>query len=410
MSNTVIKVEGLSKKYIISHQQVETNDSLFGALTGSFKSLLSSRSSNSNNEEFWALKDIHFEIQKGDRVGIIGRNGAGKSTLLKILSRIVKPTTGRIEFEGRMASLLEVGTGFHGDLSGRENIYLNGSILGMSKREIDLKFDEIVAFSEIEKFLDTPVKRYSSGMYVRLAFAVAAHLEPDILIVDEVLAVGDASFQKKCLGKMEEVSQGEGKTILFVSHNMGQIASLCNKAILLSKGKVERTGNITDIISQYFNNSADEKKTTMEFENSNSKEYFFNKISILNVEHLPTENFPHNEPIIIELEISKQVDLSDVLLGLHFYDIYDKRIFTSQLLLSDKFQNKNKAKFTLEVPANTFTANQYYFSMGIHIPNIQLIDEKKHVGAFTVYDNGSEFYRYNNSDIGLVFVNCRWIY
>ena len=203
MGNSVIKVEGISKRYHILHNRDNQSDSLVGAFAGNIKNLLSFKREDNLKEEFWALKDISFEVEKGDRIGIVGRNGAGKSTLLKILSRIVKPTTGRIEFEGRMASLLEVGTGFHGDLSGRENIYLNGSILGMSKREIDTKFDEIVAFSEIEKFLDTPVKRYSSGMYVRLAFAVAAHLEPEILIVDEVLAVGDSTFQKKCLGKME---------------------------------------------------------------------------------------------------------------------------------------------------------------------------------------------------------------
>jgi len=189
-------------------------------------------------EDYWALRDISFQINKGDRVGIIGRNGAGKSTLLKILSRITKPTTGLIEYEGSMASLLEVGTGFHGDLSGRENIYLNGSILGMSKQEIDRRFDEIVDFSEVEQFLDTPVKRYSSGMYVRLAFAVAAHLEPEILIVDEVLAVGDSAFQKKCLGKMNDISRSGGRTILFVSHNLSAIQNLCNKSIVLDKGAI----------------------------------------------------------------------------------------------------------------------------------------------------------------------------
>jgi lipopolysaccharide transport system ATP-binding protein len=224
--NTVIKVEGLSKKYILNKSSEPASEMLTSKLWKSLKNI----GTKKETEEFWALKEVSFEINKGDRVGIIGRNGAGKSTLLKILSQITQPTFGRIEMEGRLASLLEVGTGFHGDLSGRENIYLNGSILGMSRQEIAKKFDEIVAFSEIEKFLDTPVKRYSSGMYVRLAFAVAAHLESDILIVDEVLAVGDAAFQKKCLGKMEDVSTKEGRTILFVSHNMGQIASLCKTA------------------------------------------------------------------------------------------------------------------------------------------------------------------------------------
>lgn len=250
MSEVAIKVENVGKKYQIFHQRKEKNDSLVGAFTDGVRNLLSSNANKQMSEDFWALKDINFEILKGDRMGIIGRNGAGKSTLLKILSRIVKPTTGRIEYDGKMASLLEVGTGFHGDLSGRENIYLNGSILGMNKREIDLKFDEIVNFSEIEKFLDTPVKKYSSGMYVRLAFAVAAHLETEILIVDEVLAVGDSIFQKKCIDKMSDIAR-EGKTILFVSHNFGTINSLCDKAILLERGKLTKQGTVTDVFKEY---------------------------------------------------------------------------------------------------------------------------------------------------------------
>src|SRR5204863_7970029 len=191
-------------------------------------------SANGHKEEFWAHKDVSFEVKQGEVVGIIGRNGAGKSTLLKILSRITEPTTGRVRIKGRVASLLEVGTGFHPELSGRENVFLNGAILGMTRVEIKRKFDEIVAFAEVEKFLDTPVKRYSSGMYVRLAFAVAAHLEPEILVVDEVLAVGDAEFQKKCMGKMGEVAKGSGRTVLFVSHNMAAVRTLCHSAILLN--------------------------------------------------------------------------------------------------------------------------------------------------------------------------------
>ena len=204
-------------------------------------------------EEFWALKDVSFELRQGDVVGIVGRNGAGKSTLLKILSRITEPTSGRIEINGRIASLLEVGTGFHAELTGRENIFLNGAILGMSRAEIRRKFDEIVAFSEVEKFLDTPVKRYSSGMYVRLAFAVAAHLEPEILIVDEVLAVGDAAFQKKCLGKMQEVSQNQGRTVLFVSHHIASVQLLCNRGLLLAQGQVQKFGSTAEVVESYLN-------------------------------------------------------------------------------------------------------------------------------------------------------------
>ncbi|HZG37634.1 MAG TPA: ABC transporter ATP-binding protein, partial [Nodosilinea sp.] len=220
MSDTVIRVENLGKKYIIGHQQQERYTALRDVLANKAKGMTQlfnpkSKIQNPKSEEFWALKDVSFEVKRGDRIGIIGRNGAGKSTLLKILSRITEPTEGRISIKGRVASLLEVGTGFHPELTGRENIFLNGAILGMSKVDIRRKFDEIVAFAEVERFLDTPVKRYSSGMYVRLAFAVAAHLEPEVLIVDEVLAVGDTAFQKKCLGKMEDVAEKEGRTVLF---------------------------------------------------------------------------------------------------------------------------------------------------------------------------------------------------
>ncbi len=249
-SHPIIKADGLSKKYILNKNTSVQSDTLYGNVINGVRGLRN-LTRKTQTEEFMALQDISFEVNRGDRVGVIGRNGAGKSTLLKILSRITPPTSGRIEYIGRMASLLEVGTGFHGDLSGRENIYLNGSILGMSKHEIDKKFDEIVAFSEVEKFLDTPVKRYSSGMYVRLAFAVAAHLEPEILIVDEVLAVGDAAFQKKCLGKMNDVSKSEGRTILFVSHNMQAIQKLCNKGLYLNKGKMHSFGEINDIVGHY---------------------------------------------------------------------------------------------------------------------------------------------------------------
>jgi len=250
----IVKVEGLSKKYIIGHQHQEPYTSLREVLTYGAKRALNKlrepfsihRNIDSSQEEFWALKDVNFEIHQGERVGIIGRNGAGKSTLLKVLSRITEPTAGRIKIRGRVASLLEVGTGFHQELSGRENIYLNGAILGMSKSEIKKKFDAIVDFAEVEKFLDTPVKRYSSGMYVRLAFAVAAHLEPDILIVDEVLAVGDMQFQKKCIGKMESAEQ-EGRTVLFVSHNMAAVEQMCSSVMMLKNGEIVR--NSTDVLS-----------------------------------------------------------------------------------------------------------------------------------------------------------------
>jgi lipopolysaccharide transport system ATP-binding protein len=271
VSETVIKVENLSKKYVLSHQKEGQNyKALRDVIADSAKSLGKKFLKPSDNkvydpthEEFWALKDISFEIKQGDRVGIIGRNGAGKSTLLKILSRITEPTQGSIKIRGRVASLLEVGTGFHPELTGRENIFLNGAILGMGKVEINRKFDEIVVFAEVEKFLDTPVKRYSSGMYVRLAFAVAAHLEPEILIVDEVLAVGDAHFQKKCLGKMEDVAEKEGRTILLVSHQMAAIQNLCNRSIWLNHGTLAKDGGTEQIVSSYLLCSAAQKQISL---------------------------------------------------------------------------------------------------------------------------------------------------
>lgn len=268
MSDVVIQVEGLGKKYRLG--QVHSNllserlGNVFrkfcrGLSRGSHSSRSSAPLPVDREEELWALKDVSFEVERGKVVGIIGSNGAGKSTLLKILSRITSPTVGLVEMLGRVASLLEVGTGFHPELTGRENIYLNGAILGMSKAEIRDKFDEIVSFAEIEKFIDTPVKRYSSGMYVRLAFAVAAHLEPEILIVDEVLAVGDAAFQKKCTGKIQDIA-GYGRTVLFVSHNMGMITSLCDSCILLQNGQIKTVGRPAEVVVDYFRNAKDISK------------------------------------------------------------------------------------------------------------------------------------------------------
>lgn len=259
MTDVVIRAEGLSKKYVIGHEAIERYSAIRDVVAQQARRLVRSARdmaagraliAGDDREEFWALREVDFEIKRGEAVGIIGRNGAGKSTLLKVLSRITEPTEGRVTINGRVASLLEVGTGFHPELTGRENIYLNGAILGMTRAEIRRKFDEIVAFAGVEKFLDTPVKRYSSGMYVRLAFSVAAHLEPEILVVDEVLAVGDAEFQKKCLGKMQDVT-GEGRTVLFVSHNMGAVSTLCTRGMLLDGGKLLYSGSAEEVVARY---------------------------------------------------------------------------------------------------------------------------------------------------------------
>jgi lipopolysaccharide transport system ATP-binding protein len=249
-----IKVEGIGKVYQLAHQSTlhtSFREALTSAALAPLRRFRQLRGTDASMEDFWALRDISFSVEPGEVVGIVGGNGAGKSTLLKILSRITEPTEGRAVLRGRIASLLEVGTGFHPELSGRENIFLNGAILGMKRREIIAKFDAIVAFAEVEKFLDTPVKRYSSGMYVRLAFAVAAHLEPEILIVDEVLAVGDAEFQKRCLGKMKEISEAGARTVLFVSHNMAAVSALCTRALLLSHGSLKADGSPASVIQDY---------------------------------------------------------------------------------------------------------------------------------------------------------------
>lgn len=294
----IIKVENLSKLYRIGGREVPyqtLRESLVQAVRSPLKSLR--RNGKSANGTIWAVKDVTFDVQAGEVVGIIGRNGAGKSTLLKILSRITEPTTGRVELYGRVGSLLEVGTGFHPELTGRENIFLNGAILGMKRDEVRRKFDEIVAFAEVEKFINTPVKRYSSGMFLRLAFAVAAHLEPEILVVDEVLAVGDASFQKKCLGKMSDVAR-QGRTILFVSHNMGAIQGLCNRAIWLANGKIVGQGETHRVVGEYMDMIGQDFTAPGE---SHAGSLSIQKVLLKNEHGETTTNFSFNSPLAIEI-------------------------------------------------------------------------------------------------------------
>lgn len=349
-TNSIIKVEGLSKKYLISKNTSQKSDTLYGSLLNSFRNA-KSLTQKKVKEEFWALQDVSFEIKAGDRVGIIGRNGAGKSTLLKILSRITPPTSGRIEYSGRMASLLEVGTGFHGDLTGRENIYLNGSILGMTKQEIDKKFDEIVDFSEVEQFIDTPVKRYSSGMYVRLAFAVAANLEPDILIVDEVLAVGDAQFQRKCLGKMEDVSTKEGRTILFVSHQMGAVQNLCNKGLFMQKGKVVDYGDILPIIKQYIdfgNNVSDAVFTFEDQQNFQKSKAYFTKVELRDGKGELCSDFPVGEAINIHLQFESTITLDQTVVGFGLLSSTELPILTTWSRPENFKKGLNEVVFTFD--------------------------------------------------------------
>ncbi|MGP8214405.1 MAG: polysaccharide ABC transporter ATP-binding protein [Bacteroidia bacterium] len=339
MSQSIIKVENLIKSYTLRHNQPAGYSTLRDTIAAGAKGLFKKDAAiprYQSKEEFLALKDISFEINKGDRLGIIGRNGAGKSTLLKILSRITEPTKGRVTIDGRVSSLLEVGTGFHAELTGRENIYLNGAILGMSKSEIKSKFDEIIAFAEVEKFLDTPVKRYSSGMYVRLAFSVAAHLEPDILIVDEVLAVGDSVFQKKCIDRMTAIGK-EGRTILFVSHNISSVEALCTKALLIDKGCLIANGSvkqITEIYMEYNTLSGNEIDLAgVERSNNYKEEIIFSKIYF---EELPVK-FGEKIAFDITLQSNTKRKFSDLDFGIN---IMDKR-HNCIVHCSNRFIDKN---------------------------------------------------------------------
>ncbi len=323
MTNLAIKVENLSKAFLLGMQE-EKHESLLGSLAAFMRSPLDNfrkikRLGNLGDTEesddvFWALKDISFEVNEGEVVGIIGKNGAGKSTLLKILSQITEPTRGRITINGRVASLLEVGTGFNEELTGRENVYLNGTILGMTKKEIDARYNEIIEFSGVEKFIDTPVKRYSSGMRVRLAFAVAAHLDPEILIIDEVLAVGDAEFQKKCLGKMQAVA-GQGRTVLFVSHNMNAIKNLCNRCIILKNGKTMFDGGVDEAVHTYLELNLKETSTgeiPRSFARTyNSGEGYFNEIRILAADETETSDLFYREPILFDVGFDAVTEIQD---------------------------------------------------------------------------------------------------
>jgi lipopolysaccharide transport system ATP-binding protein len=341
MSNIVIKAENISKQYRLGSIGTKTLANDFKRwmylMRGKEDPFLkigeaNDRSSKGNSEYVWALKDINFEVQQGEVIGIIGKNGAGKSTLLKILSRVTSPTTGQITVNGRMASLLEVGTGFHPELTGRENVFLNGAIMGMSKSEIKAKFDEIIDFSGVERYIDTPVKRYSSGMYVRLAFAVAAHLEPEILIVDEVLAVGDAEFQKKCLGKMKDVS-GEGRTVLFVSHNMGAIQSLCSQSIYLKHGTIQQTGPTDKIINYYLNHELKiEDELSLPIDSDIPA--CVTQLTLINSEDKKTKTYLSGESLKFAFDIHAQTD-GNYQLGIGIASALDVNIFSE---LSDLIQ------------------------------------------------------------------------
>lgn len=371
------------------------------------------RSQKGASDYVWSLRDINFEIEQGDAVGIIGRNGAGKSTLLKLLSKVTKPTTGSFKVNGRIASLLEVGTGFNPEMTGRENIYLNGAILGMRKHEITRKFDEIVEFSGVERYIDTPVKRYSSGMYVRLAFAVAAHLESEILIIDEVLAVGDAEFQKKCLGKMSDVSKGEGRTVLFVSHQLGSVATLCNRGMLMEKGKVIEYGDTNNIIDLYLTPPQLDNSLLngYVYDDSNSKKsIYFTKINTKNNKGIITDSFGFNEEIIIKLTIKIKADIKNVILGIGLQDKFNVRVCSFLNNLTDIITDVNRDEFFVEVKIQNdiIAPNFYSFIFALYSYGETNYDIIENVCAIKIFDTGTVFSRFEGVDYGNVIIDSNW--
>jgi len=416
--NEVINVENLGKKYIISHQG-SANDTFREMLTENAKKIFKSRLFRSTKEEFWALRNVSIQVNQGERIGIIGRNGAGKSTLLKLLSRITEPTEGRIRIKGRVASLLEVGTGFHAELTGRENIYLNGAVLGMSRSEIKRKFDDIVEFSGVEEFLDTPVKRYSSGMYVRLAFAIAAHLESEILLVDEVLAVGDAQFQKKCLGTMESTSKNKGKTILFVSHNMGMISHMCEKSILLENGKIAMFDSTNDVIPYYYG-PKDERNGEIIWNNV-EKAPGDSNLRILAVRVIsmdkPTSDVLIDEDIILEVEYYNFKNGAFLSTSFHLLTILGIEVLATANLKSATLEYDGwfgkpypigRYKSRCTIPRNLLNEGSYYINVVILNNITEVVVKLDNVIKFSVLDSGNMREEYKGKWIGIIRPKLFW--
>lgn len=411
MSNTAIKIENLSKQYrlglvgtgTLSHDLRRWWYLVRGKEDPYLKiSEVNDRAHRGKSEYVWALKDINLEVKEGEVLGIIGKNGAGKSTLLKILSRITAPTTGRITYKGRIGSLLEVGTGFHQELTGRENIYLNGAILGMTKIEIDRKLDEIVDFSGVERYIDTPVKRYSSGMMVRLGFAVAAHLEPEILVVDEVLAVGDAEFQKKAIGKMQDVSNKEGRTVLFVSHNMGAVSQLCTMGAVLQDGIISYFGNADDAISFYLAQNNGESYYRPSLNSKKQKDAYFVEIKATDNNGNEKADFFYNEPIFISYKLAIQNNRKDYTIFCMILDNKQNRIFAAESCFISE-------SMTLKIHSNFLVRGDYSIHTFIHIPRVKQEDVAENVCHFTIIDNGSQFLKHGGYNYGSVFGNYEWV-
>jgi len=393
----VVTVENLSKLYHLGERSPNSLRDLLGGYFGG------SRQGRATNE-LWALRGVSFEVEQGETLGIIGRNGAGKSTLLKILSRITKPTSGNAKIHGRVGSLLEVGTGFHNELTGRENIYLNGAILGMKRAEIDRRFDEIVAFSEIEQFLDTPVKHYSSGMYMRLAFSVAAHLEPEVLIVDEVLAVGDTAFQAKCLGKMDEVSRS-GRTILFVSHNLGSLAQICKAGLLLDRGNAVFHGGIREAIENYTKLSGTGGQFVVDTIADSSMT--IRSVMVIDDRSEPMAEIMGDTGFSIKFRCSISRHARGAMFCLALLNKYKRRVFTKHASVEELLEGQTgEFTITYSIPGNFIAPNNYSFLLQIFMHDGEIVQEISDVCPFAIIDTGSDMVGYR--DFGYVVAKGEW--
>ncbi len=416
--SAIISVEHLSKQYRIGalRRHNSFRDVFDEKLQAVFKP--AQRRAAAKESTIWALKDVSFELNEGEVLGIIGRNGAGKSTLLKLLSRITEPTEGIIRMRGRVASLLEIGTGFSPELTGRENIFLNGAILGMRKTEIDRKFDEIVDFAEVGKFIDTPVKRYSSGMFMRLAFAVAAHLEPEILIVDEVLAVGDAQFQEKCLRKMEDIGKSGGRTVLFVSHNIGAITNLCTHVAHLHQGRIVNFGETNAVVAEYLHSDVNEGAEKVLADSlsvqPHRKEFAFAKVGVKDHQNNFSSEIDVRFPFSVVLEYDVSVSLHNVEISVRFFGYDGRPIFTSHQSDThpDVLLQREPGVYaaTITVPGNMLVPGDYYVSIEAHTPSINILEKYDHIVKFHVNETGSKLSRYQPYQYmqGMIIVEFPW--
>jgi len=414
MSDVTLSVQNLSKSFRIAHQRggLRGYRTLHDELVTLPRRLINRLRGNgrSTSETFWALKNVSFDVKRGEVLGIIGSNGAGKSTLLKILNRITEPTIGGVDIYGRVGALLEVGTGFHPELTGRENIFLNGAILGMTRAEIKRKFDEIVAFAEVERFLDTPVKRYSSGMYVRLAFAVAAHLDPEILLIDEVLAVGDAEFQKKCLAKMEDVAANEGRTVIFVSHNMDAVCHLCSRCILLRQGEVAKSGDAAEVVATYLGGEQDQAPV-IDFPPVDS-EASFQFAGLYNPKGQATTSFSTSEPVLLKCLFKVRRQIEGLQFSFAVLNFKHERLFYSTVSMGDppiSVETPGEHHLAALIPGRLLLPGRYSITLALHTPKTKLYDIRRQAFSFRIVATVADRYDgFSGDELGHVHADVKW--